>query len=98
LGVVELGHPSLARQCARAAVLHHRSPRDRRVAARARRDLRPGARQSGAAPVKTDRATARALALSLSVVSLLGDMTYEGGWSIVGPYMATLGASAAAVG
>ena len=36
--------------------------------------------------------------LLLGVVSLLGDMTYEGGWSIVGPFMATLGASAAAVG
>jgi predicted MFS family arabinose efflux permease len=48
--------------------------------------------------VKTERATARSFVLLLGVVSLLGDMTYEGGWSIVGPYMATLGASAAAVG
>jgi MFS family permease len=48
--------------------------------------------------VKTERASARSFVLLLGVVSLLGDMTYEGGWSIVGPYMATLGASAAVVG
>ena len=34
----------------------------------------------------------------LGVVSLFGDMTYEGARSIVGPYLATLGASGAAVG
>lgn len=34
----------------------------------------------------------------LGVVSLLGDMTYEGARSITGPYLALLGASAAAVG
>jgi MFS family permease len=32
------------------------------------------------------------------VVSLLGDFVYEGGRSVVGPYLATLGASAALVG
>jgi len=48
--------------------------------------------------VKTERASARSFVLLLGVVSLFGDMTYEGGWSIVGPYMATLGASAAVVG
>jgi MFS family permease len=48
--------------------------------------------------VKAGRASARSFVLLLGVVSLLGDMTYEGGWSIVGPYMATLGASAAVVG
>jgi MFS family permease len=34
----------------------------------------------------------------LGVVSLFGDMTYEGARSIVGPYLATLGASGTAVG
>lgn len=48
--------------------------------------------------MKAERASARSFVLLLGVVSLLGDMTYEGGWSIVGPYMATLGASAAVVG
>lgn len=44
------------------------------------------------------RSAARSFVLLLGVVSLFGDMTYEGGWSIVGPYLATLGASAAVVG
>jgi len=48
--------------------------------------------------VKREGSPARSFVLLLGVVSLLGDMTYEGGWSIVGPYMATLGASAAIVG
>jgi MFS family permease len=34
----------------------------------------------------------------LGIVSLLGDMTYEGARSITGPYLALMGASAAAVG
>lgn len=36
--------------------------------------------------------------LSFGVVSLLADMVYEGARSIIGPYLATLGASAAVVG
>lgn len=36
--------------------------------------------------------------LGFGVVSMLGDFVYEGGRSIVGPYLATLGASAAVVG
>jgi len=48
--------------------------------------------------VKREGSPARSFVLLLGVVSLFGDMTYEGGWSIVGPYMATLGASAAIVG
>src|SRR3954469_12273244 len=36
--------------------------------------------------------------LALGVVSLLADMVYEGARSIIGPYLATLGASAAVVG
>ncbi len=34
----------------------------------------------------------------LGLVSLLGDVTYEGGRSIIGPYLSTLGASATIVG
>jgi hypothetical protein len=33
----------------------------------------------------------------MGVVNLFGDVTYEGGGSINGPFMATLGASAAIV-
>jgi MFS family permease len=36
--------------------------------------------------------------VSFGVVSLLADMVYEGARSIIGPYLATLGASAAVVG
>src|SRR2546430_15786117 len=35
--------------------------------------------------------------LTMGVVNLFGDVTYEGGGSINGPFMATLGASAAVV-
>lgn len=45
-----------------------------------------------------DRATAIRFVVLLGVVSLFGDMTYEGARSVVGPYLATLGASAAVVG
>jgi len=44
-----------------------------------------------------DRAALRFIVL-IGVVSLFGDMTYEGARSITGPYLATLGASAAIVG
>src|SRR6266702_7804926 len=44
-----------------------------------------------------DRAAIRFIVL-IGVVSLFGDMTYEGARSITGPYLATLGASAAVVG
>ena len=51
------------------------------------------------------RRTAKSLAASnafrfvlmLGIVNLFGDMTYEGGASINGPFLATLGASAAAI-
>jgi MFS family permease len=45
-----------------------------------------------------NRLTAFQFVLGFGVVSLLGDFVYEGGRSIVGPYLATLGASAAVVG
>jgi len=38
------------------------------------------------------------LIFSLGIVSLLGDITYEGARSVIAPYLATLGASAVAVG
>jgi MFS family permease len=41
---------------------------------------------------------ARAFVILLGVVSLLGDTTYEGARSILGPYLLSLGASAAVVG
>lgn len=44
------------------------------------------------------RKTAFQLIILFGIVSLLGDVTYEGGRSISGPYLATLGASAAMVG
>jgi MFS family permease len=50
-----------------------------------------------AGPRARDRAAVGFIVL-LGFVSLFGDMTYEGARSIVGPYLATLGASATAVG
>ncbi len=51
---------------------------------------------SGSLP--SSRLTAIRFVVFLGVVSLFGDMTYEGARSIVGPYLATLGASGAVVG
>lgn len=48
------------------------------------------------APPKARRA--QAFIVLMGVVALFGDMTYEGARSIVGPYLAVLGASAATVG
>lgn len=42
-------------------------------------------------------ASAFAFVLTMGVVNLFADMTYEGGASINGQYLASLGASAAAV-
>lgn len=47
---------------------------------------------------KTARRQAMAFILLLGLVSLFGDVTYEGARSITGPYLYLLGASAAAVG
>lgn len=52
---------------------------------------------SNAGQKSTDRAAIRFIVF-IGVVSLFGDMTYEGARSIVGPYLATLGASATVVG
>jgi MFS family permease len=48
----------------------------------------------------TERSARRAfgVVVAFGIVSLLADVTYEGARSIVGPYMAVLGASAATVG
>jgi MFS family permease len=54
------------------------------------------ARGRGAA--EPNRLTPYRFVLAFGVVSMLGDFVYEGGRSIVGPYLATLGASATLVG
>src|SRR5947209_1173276 len=41
--------------------------------------------------------SAFAFVLTMGIVNLFGDITYEGGASINGPFMASLGASAAAI-
>jgi MFS family permease len=45
-----------------------------------------------------NRLDARGFVIAFGVVSLLGDLAYEGGRSIAGPYLATIGASATLVG
>jgi MFS family permease len=45
-----------------------------------------------------NRLDARGFVIAFGVVSLLGDLVYEGGRSIAGPYLATVGASATLVG
>ena len=47
---------------------------------------------------KEERARALRFIVCLGVVSLFADMTYEGAYSIIGPFLKDLGASAAAVG
>ena len=47
---------------------------------------------------KEDRAFAIKFILCLGIVSLFADMTYEGAYSIVGPFLKDLGATAAQVG
>lgn len=48
--------------------------------------------------VNISKATALKFVVLIGVVSLFADMTYEGGRSIAGPYLAVLGASGTAVG
>src|SRR6266480_4705575 len=49
-------------------------------------------------PAKTSAAaTAFRFVLMMGIVNLFADMTYEGGSSINGPFLGTLGASAAAI-
>ena len=46
----------------------------------------------------TTAATALTFVLLIGIVNLFADFTYEGGRSIMGPFLGTLGASAAIVG
>lgn len=48
--------------------------------------------------ISISKRTAMQFVVLLGIVSLLGDMTYEGARSITGPYLALLGASATVVG
>ena len=52
----------------------------------------------GGRAARPNRLTPYRFVLAFGVVSMLGDFVYEGGRSIVGPYLATLGASATLVG
>ncbi|MDD5038973.1 MAG: MFS transporter, partial [Dehalococcoidales bacterium] len=54
--------------------------------------------KSGQSKAVNYRTTAFQLIMLLGIVSMFGDIAYEGGRSISGPYLATLGASAAMVG
>jgi MFS family permease len=56
------------------------------------------ARARGGHPAGPNRLTPYRFVLAFGVVSMLGDFVYEGGRSIVGPYLATLGAGATLVG
>src|SRR5690242_10911638 len=47
---------------------------------------------------REDRSFAIKFILCLGVVSLFADMTYEGAYSIIGPFLKNLGATAAEVG
>jgi MFS family permease len=52
----------------------------------------------GTAVAPAHARAARTFVVVMGVVALFGDMTYEGARGLVGPYLALLGASAAAVG
>src|SRR5271155_543350 len=58
--------------------------------------------ESPSSPAGVTRWPARSRALKfvvlMGIVSMFADMTYEGARSITGPYLGTLGASAAVVG
>jgi MFS family permease len=54
--------------------------------------------KSGQSKAVNYRKTAFQVIILLGIVSMFGDIAYEGGRSISGPYLATLGASAAMVG
>jgi MFS family permease len=49
-------------------------------------------------PLSPNRLSPYGFVIAFGVVSMLGDLVYEGGRSITGPYLATLGASATVVG
>ncbi|NPV87688.1 MAG: MFS transporter [Anaerolineae bacterium] len=49
-------------------------------------------------PIQTNRSSALQFVLLFGLISALGDITYESGRGVSGPYLALLGASAAAIG
>lgn len=57
-----------------------------------------GARESSYSQVRSPGLRPWSFVVAFGLVSLLADMVYEGARSIIGPYLATLGASAAVVG
>jgi predicted MFS family arabinose efflux permease len=57
----------------------------------------PGRRRLSSRSMKPQRSTALRFVLLLGVVNLFADLTYEGGRSITGPFLAQLGATAAMV-
>lgn len=59
--------------------------------------MTPGADTHGT-PKTSNRSRALRLVVTFGVVSLLGDVTYEGARSITGPFLGLLGASAVVVG
>lgn len=61
-------------------------------------DPDPDPRPATDAGAATNRLTPMRFVVAFGVVSLLADFVYEGARSIVGPYLATFGASAALVG
>ena len=56
------------------------------------------AKNGDSGPINGRKKLAMQIILLMGLVSLLGDITYEGARSITGPYLAFLGASAAVVG
>jgi MFS family permease len=55
-------------------------------------------KEKGSPVSRSERNTALRFIVCLGMVSLFADMTYEGAYSIIGPYFKELGASAAALG
>src|SRR5438045_4034245 len=64
-------------------------------------EVRPGEKNVRSMKHKTEKTPAASLAfrfvLTMGIVNLFADVTYEGGASINGPFLGTLGASAAAI-
>src|SRR5207244_12038794 len=64
-------------------------------------EVRPDEKNVRSMKHKTEKTPAASLAfrfvLTMGIVNLFGDLTYEGGASINGPFLGTLGASAAAI-
>ena len=74
-----------------------KSPRRASIAATLGLPMHEGMSSQVVDPVSHAR-SARAFVVVMGVVALFGDMTYEGARGLLGPYLALLGASAAAVG